>query len=102
MIRMKDAGAKLPVELDWTGDLAAGDSISTAEWTVVPNEVGGLVVSSPMVSSPMVNGLKLNADLDGGIEGRLYQVKAKITTALGHRDVRSIVIRIGAIEASPA
>ncbi|API58868.1 hypothetical protein BSL82_05705 [Tardibacter chloracetimidivorans] len=93
-MKLKDALAVLPVEIDWTDALAEGDSIQTASWAVAPAEDGGLVVDSHEKTDTVAT-----AVISGGIEGVMYRLTNTVVTALGYADSRSISVRIGATRA---
>lgn len=92
---LKSAGAVLPVEIAWADQLAAGETIQTASWSVSPVEVGGL-----QIDSDSETGAVATAMVSGGKIGRIYQLTNEVVTVAGYRVQRSIGIRIGAERAA--
>jgi hypothetical protein len=87
---LKDPDAVLDYLFDWGADyLGDGDLLAASEWSVDPDEQGGVAVTGSDFA-PSTSTVKVG----GGIAGRIYRVVNKVTTASGRVDERSIVIRV--------
>lgn len=87
---LKDPEAVLDYAIDWGAEyLGAGELLAASEWSVMPDEAGGVSVAGSGfdASTSMVKAA-------GGIAGSLYRLVNRITTALGRTDERSIVVRV--------
>jgi hypothetical protein len=87
---LKDPDAVLDYAINWGAEyLAEGELLAASEWSVDPDESGGLsLVGSDFDASSS------SAKASGGLAGRLYRLANKVTTATGRTDERSIVIRV--------
>ncbi|MAU40977.1 MAG: hypothetical protein CMF31_05075 [Kordiimonas sp.] len=81
-----DAGS-LDYSIDFTDWLAAGDTVSTVDWTVWP--------AGPVLSSPTINGAVATVLVSGGVRGNQYRLTANVTSGAGRVDQRSIVLQMG-------
>jgi len=71
----KDPNDKLNYGVDWSTWLDSGDTIATSEWEV----------PSPLVNEDESNTTTTTAILlSGGVPGGQYNVRNRITTALGY------------------
>lgn len=86
---LKDPGAVLDYAVDWGSEYLEDDAIAESEWTVSPEEPGGVVVDS---SSFDVATAAVMAS--GGITGRVYQLANQVVFVSGRVDSRSIVLRV--------
>jgi hypothetical protein len=89
-IHLKDPGATLDYSIDWGAQyLAEFEALATSDWSVVPDEPGGVTVagSSFEPSTSTVSAA-------GGIAGHIYRVVNRISTVEGRVDERSITIRV--------
>ena len=98
---LKDPSAVLDYAFDWTGWLAAGETI-TSHTVTVPT---GLTLDSSMVSDFVIaaevpedevtipNSLVI-AWISGGTAGTTYRVECLITTSAGRTDERSLWITV--------
>lgn len=89
---LKDPDAVLDYRIDWGADyLAAGELLAASEWSVVPDEAGGVSIAGDDfdASSSTVKAA-------GGVAGHLYSLVNRVTTAAGRVDDRSIVLRVEA------
>ena len=87
---LKDPEAVLDYTIDWGAEyLADGELLAQSEWSVVPDETGGISVAGSDFDSSTST-----AKAAGGIVGRLYRLVNRITTATGRIDERSVVIRV--------
>lgn len=80
----KDPDAVLDYSIDWGDWLPVGDSITAASSTAT-----GCVVNSTTVA-----GSKVVMWISGGTAGVAASAKARITTAQGRTDERTIYLRI--------
>ena len=82
---LKDPSAVLDYAFDWTGWLAAGETIT--DHTITADT--GITVDSSTES-----GGKVTVWLSGGTAGINYKVACKITTSAGRTDERTLWIRV--------
>lgn len=85
----KDPGATLDYEIEWTAYLQPGESVTASDWSVAPDEPGGLSVSGASFSATLSR-----ASLSAGAAGRLYRVTNRITTSQARIDERSLAIQM--------
>jgi len=87
---LKDPDAVLDYTVDWGANyLAAGELIAESDWSVTPDEAGGLSVTGSSFD-PSTTTVKAA----GGIAGHLYRLVNRISTAAGRTDDRSLIIRV--------
>ena len=87
---LKDPAAVLDYTIDWGAEyLAAGDMLASSEWSVTPDEPGGVSIAGSDFGASTST-----AKAAGGIAGHLYNLVNRITTGSGRTDERSIVIRV--------
>ena len=87
---LKDPDAVVDYSVDWGADyLSAGELLANSEWSVVPDEAGGIAIVGSDFDATMSW-----AKTGGGVAGRVYSLCNRITTGLGRIDDRSIVIRV--------
>jgi hypothetical protein len=84
---LKNPRAAIDYRIDWGGRT----SIARVDWTVNPEEPGGLAVSDAGIEASTVR-----ATLDGGREGQAYRVTGAVLFANGRRASRSIALQVGA------
>jgi len=86
---LKDPDAVVDYLIDWGAEYLGDDLLAESEWTVDPDEPGGVAVAGNNfdASTSTVNA-------SGGVPGRIYRLVNQVTTALGRIDSRSIVIRV--------
>jgi len=82
---LKDPSAVLDYAFDWTGWLAAGETIT--DHTITADT--GITVDSSTESDG-----KVTVWLSGGTAGINYKVACKITTSAGRTDERTLWIRV--------
>lgn len=86
---LKDPDAVLDYSVDWGAEYLGDDLLSTSEWTVSPNESGGIsIVGSSFDAKVAI------VKAGGGIEGRLYRLDNHVVMESGRIDSRSIVLRV--------
>jgi hypothetical protein len=87
---LKDPGAVLDYTVDWGASyLAPGELLASSEWSVAPDEPGGVTV----VGSDF-DATTSTVKAGGGIAGHVYSLANRITTGAGRVDERSIVVRV--------
>lgn len=87
---LKDPNAVLDYAVDWGAEyLAAGELLAASEWSVAPDEPGGISVAGSNFD-PSISTVKAA----GGIAGHLYSLVNRIRTGAGRIDERSILIRV--------
>ena len=86
---MKDPDAVLDYAIDWSAEYLGEDMLAQSEWTVEPDEAGGVAI----VGSDFDPGVA-TVKASGGIPGRLYKLINLVTTLSGRIDSRSIVLRV--------
>jgi hypothetical protein len=85
---LKDPDARVDYSIDWTPFLA-GQTIVASDWTVVPDEDGGIAVASSGFEMP-----RTAARLTGGVVGHVYTISNLVTLSDGSIDARSISLRV--------
>lgn len=77
---------------DWTAWMETGDSISTSEWSISPDD---LTTSAPVLSGDTFNVLThLTTIFVSGLAlGQSYQLRNTIVTVGGRTGVREITLR---------
>jgi len=87
---LKDPDAVLDYRIDWGAEyLASGELLAHSEWSVTPDEPGGLDLAGSDFDASSAT-----ARAAGGIAGHIYSLANRITTESGRVDERSIVIRV--------
>lgn len=87
----KDPEANLTYTLDWANWLPAGDSVSTATWTISTRAND----PDPLVNvSNGIQGTKTYIRLRDGQDGKTYTVTAQVTTADGLIDRRFFRVKV--------
>lgn len=87
---LKDPDAVLDYAVDWGSEyLGEGDLLVDSQWSVTPDEGGGLTIAGNNFDSS-VSTVKLG----GGVRGHVYRLTNRVTTESGRIDDRSIVLRV--------
>jgi hypothetical protein len=87
---LKDPAAVLDYTIDWGAEyLAADEMLAASEWSVIPDEPGGVSVAGSDFDASTST-----VKAAGGIAGHLYSLANRLTTGSGRIDERSIVIRV--------
>lgn len=86
---LKDPDAVLDYAVDWAADYLDGDALAQSEWSVSPDESGGIAV----VGSRIEPGVAI-VQVGGGIAGRIYRLTNHVVLVSGREDDRSIMIRV--------
>jgi hypothetical protein len=86
---LKDPEAVLDYSVDWGAEYLLGDLIADSQWSVEPDESGGVsVIGSDFDASTST------VKARGGIRGRLYRLINDVVTQSGRNDRRSIMLRV--------
>lgn len=85
----KDPGASLDYAIDWGAGYLGVETIASSNWTVEPNETGGISIVSSSAGSTSTQ-----ATLAGGIAGNVYRVTNSVALTDGRGDERSITLRV--------
>lgn len=86
---LKDPGATLDYNLDYSAGYLTGQTVGSSFWEVVPTEPGGVVLVSSASTPTMTS-----ARLGGGLAGHLYRITNQVTFSDGESDERSIELRV--------
>jgi hypothetical protein len=86
---LKDPDAVLDYSVDWGAEYLLGDLISNSQWTVEPQEDGGVtIVGNDFDASTAV------VKAAGGQPGRLYRLVNQVLMQSGRVDSRSVTLRV--------
>jgi len=86
---LKDPDAVLDYSVDWGAEYLSGDILATSEWSVIPDEPGGVSVAGSNFDDKVAT-----VKAAGGLAGRVYQLINHVVLASGLIDSRSIVLRV--------
>jgi hypothetical protein len=86
---LKDPGAVLDYSIDWGADYLDGDMLAGSEWSVEPDEPGGVTVAGSDFDAT-----SSSVKAAGGAAGSIYKLVNRVTLQSGRVDERSIVIRV--------
>jgi hypothetical protein len=81
----KGPNDSLDYQIDWTGWLGVGETITTSTWTVPTGLTAGLAVNSQTTATQW---------LSGGTIGQLYTVINRIVTSAGRTEERGFELVI--------
>lgn len=86
---VKDPSARIDYLIDWGAGHLGQNIIASSTWSVSPAHENGLSV---IESSH--DGKKTTASIEGGVAGKIYDVRNAIHLNSGERDERSISFRV--------
>ena len=86
---MKDPASVLDYAIDWAAEYLGGDLLAASDWTVSPDEAGGVTIAGSDFDSGTTT-----VKAAGGVPGKLYQLTNQVTMDSGRIDSRSIVLRV--------
>lgn len=86
---LKDPEATLDYSVDWGAEYLGDDILATSEWSVLPDETGGITVEGNTFDAKIAT-----VKAAGGLAGRVYQLINHVVMDLGRTDSRSIVLRV--------
>jgi len=89
---IKDPQARLDYSITWSAWLATGDTVSSVAWAIESGD-GALTIGSGSYA-PSVAGAVSTVWLEGGTVDTDYTVRARVTTAAGRIDDRTMLVRI--------
>jgi hypothetical protein len=86
---LKHPNATLDYAVDWGADYLSGEALATSDWSIAPDEPGGMTVVSSAFDL-----LVATATVAGGAAGNIYRLTNQVTTTDGRNDSRSILLRV--------
>lgn len=86
---LKDPDAVLDYSIDWGTEYLGGDLLADSEWTISPDEPGGVTVVGGQFDAATSS-----VKVGGGVPGRVYRLANQVVTVSGRTDARSIVLRV--------
>lgn len=86
---LKDPQARVDYSIDWGPRYLDGQTITASQWTVTPDEDGGVAVD--MSSHDLT---RTAVTLTGGVPGHVYRVGNRVTLSDGRSDERSLTLRV--------
>jgi hypothetical protein len=86
---LKDPDAVLDYAIDWASEYLLGDLIADSQWSVVPDETGGVAIVGSQFDSSTTT-----VKASGGLTGRIYRLVNHVVLESGRTDNRSVVLRV--------
>jgi hypothetical protein len=86
---LKDPDAVLDYSIDWGAEYLGNDQLAQSDWSVVPDEAGGVAIASHSFDENIST-----VKAAGGIAGRIYRVVNTVAMGSGRVDSRSVVLRV--------
>jgi hypothetical protein len=86
---LKDPNAALDYSVDWGAEYLGDDLLATSEWSVTPDEAGGVTIAGSDFDATVST-----VKAAGGLPGHLYRLENQVTLASGRIDSRSVVLRV--------
>lgn len=86
---LKDPGAVLDYSIDWGAEYLDGDMLAESEWSVEPDEPGGVSIAGSDFGAT-----SSSVKAAGGAAGSIYKLMNRVTLQSGRIDERSIVLRV--------
>ena len=86
---LKDPDAALDYAIDWGAEYLGEDQLAASEWSVAPDEPGGVTVDGSDFDTAIST-----VKAGGGSAGKIYRLVNRVTLASGRVDSRSIVLRV--------
>ena len=86
---LKDPDAVLDYLVDWGAEYLGVDQLANSEWSVLPDEPGGVTVVPGEF-----DGRSATVKASGGIPGRVYRIVNRVELMSGRIDSRSIAVRV--------
>lgn len=86
---LKDPRSRVDYAIDWGAAYLDGQAIAGSDWTIVPDELGGIAVDEAGYDLTQTG-----VTLSGGVPGRVYSVSNRVTFSDGRSDERSITLRV--------
>ena len=86
---LKDPDAILDYSVDWGAEYLGDDQIAQSDWTVTPDEPGGVAIDASAFDATSAT-----VKAAGGVPGRLYRLVNHVALGSGRVDSRSVVLRV--------
>ncbi len=86
---VKDPDARIDFEFDWHTAYPDGQAVVASQWTVAPDEPGGIAVTATAHDLTQTT-----VTLVGGVVGHVYRVTNRVTVSDGQIDERSVTMRV--------
>lgn len=86
---LKDPDAVLDYSVDWGAEYLSGDLIAGSQWSVDPDEPGGVSIVGTDFDATTATVIA-----GGGSPGRIYRLVNDVQMQSGRIDKRSIVLRV--------
>jgi hypothetical protein len=86
---LKDPDAVLDYSIDWGAEYLGDDLLSESEWTVSPDEPGGVSIVGSTFDAKVAA-----VKAGGGVAGKIYRLENQVVLQSGRIDSRSIVLRV--------
>lgn len=86
---LKAPAAAVDYAVDWGAGYLGVRTLSASDWTVEPEEPGGVVVAAELMGER-----RTAATLEGGRPGRVYRITNRVMLSDGRCDARSLAIRV--------
>lgn len=86
---LKDPEATLDYSVDWSAGYLDQQTITASQWSVVPNETGGISLSMATFGAS-----RSGATLAGGLPGHVYRISNRVTLSDARSDERSLTVRV--------
>lgn len=87
--QLKDPRARVDYQIDWGSSYLDGRTIAASQWTVSPDETGGIEVDEDSFDLQ-----RTTVTVTGGVPGHLYRVGNRVTLSDGRSDERSLSLRV--------
>jgi hypothetical protein len=86
---LKDPDAVLDYSVDWGAEYLGGDLLAASDWSVVPDEPGGVTIAGSDFDATTTT-----VKAASGVAGKLYSLVNHVTLESGRIDDRSVVLRV--------
>lgn len=86
---LKDPEAVLDYSVDWGSEYLLGDLIAESQWSVDPDEPGGVAIVGNDFDATTST-----VKAGGGLPGKLYRLVNDVVLQSGRTDRRSVVLRV--------
>ena len=86
---LKDPDARVDYAIDWGAHYLDGQTIAASQWSVDPDETGGIAVDEASFDLQ-----RTAVTLTGGVAGHIYRIGNRVTLSDGRSDERSLSLRV--------
>lgn len=90
-VQLKDPDAVTTYQVDWSGDLAVGETISTSAWVVEGGDATLVVAGS---GGTIAVAITTSPAISAGTKGQVYALRNRITTSAARTLDHSITVRV--------